>query len=67
MIPTDIIKAINETALEAHVHQVFFAFDIDIHVEATNIHVLTHRYAACHVLDVTVYNIRLQIANVSHR
>ena len=87
-IPTDIIKAFNETAhnqlidsrdtnhearinsettrvivLTAHAHQVVFALEIDAQAGASNIHVLNHRYATCHVLDVAVHNVHLQIAN----
>ena len=91
MSPIDIIKAINETALDqlvesrntsheawadsettcaivitSHTHHVFLALEIEVHVRATNIHVLTHPYAKCRVLDVAVHNIHLQIANVPH-
>ena len=51
-------------ALINHAHQAVFALQIDVHVGEMNIHVLIHPYATCHVLDVGVHNIHLQIANV---
>ena len=91
MIPIDIIKFINGSALDrlidsrdtnreaqantkttraiimtAHVQQVVFASEIDTHDGITNMQVLTCLYATCHVLDVAVHNIHLQIENVLH-
>ena len=53
-------------AITTRAHQVVIALEMSAHVGETNIHVLTRPYATCHVLDVTVHNIRLQIANVLH-
>ena len=47
--------------MTSHAHQVVFASEIDAHDGITSIHVLTRPYAACHVLDVTVQHIYLQI------
>ena len=90
-IPTDIIKAINDTAYDrlttsrdtnyeartdsktraiaatAQARQIVFSLEIDAHVGVMNIHVLTHPYATCHVLDVAAHNINLRIENVLNR
>ena len=52
--------------MTAHVHQVVSASRIDDHDGITNIHLLTHPYVTCHVLDVAVHNIHLQIENALH-
>ena len=50
----------------AHAHQVVSSSKIDAHDGITNIHVLICPYVACHVLDVAVHNIHLQVKNVPH-
>ena len=57
-VDTETTRAIIMTA---HVHQIVLASEIDAHDGITNIHELTHPYATCHVLDVAVHDIRLQI------
>ena len=52
--------------LTAHAHQVVFASETDNQDVITNIHVQSHLYARCHVLDVVVHNIHLMIENVLH-
>ena len=60
------IETTRAIIMTAYTHQVVFTSEIDAHDGITNIHVLTHPYATCHVLDVTVHNIHLQIENVLH-
>ena len=56
-------RAVDSTA---HAHQAALALEIDAHVGVTNIHVLNHTYAICHVFDGAAQYIHLQIANVLH-
>ena len=60
---TEITRAIIMTT---HAHQIVSAWEIDAHDGITNIHILTHPYATCNVLDVAVHNIHLCIENVLH-
>ena len=55
-----------EIVMTAHAQIAVLALEIDVHVETTNIRVLTHPYTECHVLDEATHSIQLQIANVLH-
>ena len=63
-------QADTETAhaiiMTAHAHQVVSASETDTLDGITIIHVTTHRYAKCHVLDVASHKIHLQIEHVLH-
>ena len=52
--------------MTAHVHQVVSTSKIDAYDGITNIYVLICPYVACHVLDVAVHDIHLQIENELH-
>ena len=43
--------------MTARAYEVVYALEIDANDGATNIHVLTHRYATFHVLYVAAHNI----------
>ena len=49
--------ATHSIVLTAYAIQVVFALEIDVYVGVMHIHVLTHPYEPCHVLDVVVHNV----------
>ena len=59
-------KTTRAIIMTAHAHQIVFTSEKNAHDGITNIHVLTHPYATCHVLDLAAHNRNLYIENVLH-